>query len=75
MIPEEIQQYKQAPMVFYDNIDRLEEKISGIETSHRVNALVIQKAFTGAKTYSKFDWHSQVKAKDYICRTVTTASL
>ena len=42
-------------MVFYDNIDRLEEKISGIETSHRVNALVIQKAFTGAKTYSKFD--------------------
>ena len=39
-------------MVFYDNIDRLEEKISGTETSHRVNALVIQKAFIVAKTYS-----------------------
>ena len=48
LIPEEIQQYQQASMV-YDNIDRLEETLSGAGTTHRVNGIVIQKAFIGPK--------------------------
>ena len=31
----------------YDNIDRLEETLSGGGTTHRVNGIAIQKAFIG----------------------------
>ena len=48
LIPEEIQPYQQASIV-YDNIDRLEETLSGAGTTHRVNGIVIQKAFIGPK--------------------------
>ena len=43
-----MQPYKQASVV-YDNTDRLEETISGAGTTHRVNGIVIQKAFIGPK--------------------------
>ena len=33
----------------YDNIDRLEETLYGARTTHRVNGIVIQKAFIGPK--------------------------
>ena len=48
LIPEEIQSYQQASMV-YDNIDCLEETLSGAGTTHRVNGIVIQKPFIGPK--------------------------
>ena len=48
LIPEEIQPYQQASVV-YDNINRLEEALSGACKTHRVNEIVIQKAFTGPK--------------------------
>ena len=48
LIPEEIQPYKQASMV-YDNTDRLEETTSGAGTTYRVNGTVTQKDFTVPK--------------------------
>ena len=53
LIPEEIQPYQQASMV-YDNIDRLEETLSGAGTTHRVNGIVIQKAFIRPKFPQNF---------------------
>ena len=44
LIPEEIQPYKQASMV-YDNTDHLEETTSGAGTTYRVNGIVTQKDF------------------------------
>ena len=46
MIPDKIQPYQQVTLV-YDNIDRLEETVSGAVTTHRVNSNAIQKAFIG----------------------------
>ena len=48
LIPEEISRYCQVSLV-YDNIDRLEETLSGADTTHRVNGIAIQKAFIGPK--------------------------
>ena len=48
LIPDETQPYQQTSLV-YDNIDRLEETLSGGGTTHRVNGIVIQKAFIGPK--------------------------
>ena len=33
--------------VIYDNIDRLEETLSGAGTSHRVNGIAVQRGFIG----------------------------
>ena len=48
MVPEEIQRYQQASMV-YDNIYCLEETLSGTGITHRVNGIVIQNAFIEPK--------------------------
>ena len=48
MVPEEIQPYQQASMV-YDNIYCLEETLSGTGITHRVNGIVIQNAFIEPK--------------------------
>ena len=76
LIPEEIQPYQQASMVC-DNIDRLEETLSGAGTTHRVNGIVIQKAFIGPKLSQNLIEIPKTKTKEetYICRIVTTTSL
>ena len=48
LMPEEIQPYQQASIV-YGNFDSLGETLSGAGTTHSVNGIVIQKAFTGPK--------------------------
>ena len=48
LIPEEIYPYQQVTLV-YDNIDRLEETLSGGGTTHRVNGIAIQKPFIGPR--------------------------
>ena len=48
LIPDDIQPYQPASLV-YDNIDRLEETLSGARTTHRVNGIVVQKPFIGPK--------------------------
>ena len=48
LIPEEIQPNQQASMV-YEKFDCLEETPSGAGTTHRVNGIVIQKAFIRPK--------------------------
>ena len=46
LIPDNIQQNIPVTLV-YDNIDRLEETLSGSGTSHRVNGIIVQQAFMG----------------------------
>ena len=46
LVPEGIVFTKQASLV-YDNIDRVEETISGAGKTHRVNGIVVQKPFIG----------------------------
>ena len=58
----------------YDNTDRLEETLYGARTTHRVNGIVIQKAFIGPKLPQNLI-DIQDEAKKYICRTVTTTTL
>ena len=48
LIPDEIQPLQQISLV-YDNIDRLEETLSGGGTTHSVNGISMQKAFIGSK--------------------------
>ena len=48
LIPEGIQSSCQVSLV-YDNIDRLEETLSGGGTTHRVNGIVIQRGIIGPK--------------------------
>ena len=48
LMPEEIQPYQQASIV-YGNFDSLGETLSGAGTTHSVNGIVIQKAFIGPK--------------------------
>ena len=49
LIPDEIQPYQQASMVYDNIVDRLEEALSGTGTTYRVNVIVIKKAFIGPK--------------------------
>ena len=46
ILPDEIHIYHPTTLV-YDNIDRLEETLSGTGTSHRINGIAIQKGFIG----------------------------
>ena len=46
VLPENIYPHVQVSLV-YDNIDRLEEMLSGADTSHRVNGIVIQEKVIG----------------------------
>ena len=48
LLPDGIELYHQASLV-YDNIDRLEESLSGAGTTHRVNGIVVQKSFYGPR--------------------------
>ena len=48
VLPEKIYPHVQVSLV-YDNIDRLEETLSGADTSHRVNGIVIQKKVIGSE--------------------------
>ena len=80
LIPDEIQPYQQASMVYDNIVDRLEEALSGTGTTHRVNVIVIKKAFVGPKLpQNLIDIPEKTekvdKAEKYICRTVTAASL
>ena len=61
----------------YDNIDRLEETLYGARTTHRLNGIVIQKAFFGSKlAQNLIDIQDiDIQAEKYICRTVTTTTL
>ena len=49
LIPDEIQPYQQASMVYDNIVDRLEEALSGTGITYRVNVIVIKKAFIGPK--------------------------
>lgn len=62
LVPEEIQLYQQASM-FYDNIDRSEEILSGAGTTDRVNEIVIQKASIGPKLIQNFIDKSKSKQR------------
>ena len=46
IIPESIQIFIPTTLVF-DNIDRLEETLSGSDTTHRVNSIAVQSSFIG----------------------------
>ena len=46
-LPENIQAYINTTLA-WDNIDRLEEILSGVGTSHRVNGIAIQARHFGA---------------------------
>ena len=47
-IPDEVHPYIPISLV-YDNIDRLEETLSGTNRTHRVNRIITQKLFIGLK--------------------------
>ena len=46
VLPNEVQSLQPTSLVF-NNIDRLEETLSGASTSHRVNGITIQRGFIG----------------------------
>jgi hypothetical protein len=52
IVPSAIQRNIPATLVF-DNIDRLEETLSGSGTTHRVNGIVVQQAFIGPKPFKQ----------------------
>ena len=52
-LPEFIQQFIQASCA-WDNIDRLEETLSGGGTSHRVNGIIVQKKMFGPEPQRRF---------------------
>ena len=62
LVPEEIQLHQQASM-FYDNIDRSKETLSGAGTTDRVNEIVIQKASTRPKLTQNFIDKSKSKQR------------
>lgn len=52
-LPEFIQQFIQASCA-WENIDRLEETLSGGGTSHRVNGIIVQKKMFGPEPQRRF---------------------
>ena len=52
IVPSAIQRNIPATLVF-DNIDRLEETLSGSGTTHRVNGIVVQQAFIGPTPFKQ----------------------
>ena len=52
LLSDDIQAYQPASLV-NDNIDRLEETLSGSGTTHTVNGIVVQKPFIGPKVQRK----------------------
>ena len=66
VLPEEVQ-IGQPTTLVYDNIDRLEETLSGSGTSHRVNGITIQKGFIGPLPLKKYISIPKTKQRSIEC--------
>ena len=62
VLPDELQFGEPTTLVF-DNIDRLEETLSGSGTSHRVNGIAVQRGFIGPRVEKKRASMSKTKRR------------
>ena len=62
ILPDETQLEEETTLV-YDNIDRLEETLSGKGTSHRVNGIAVQRGFISTSGKKKEPQYQRTNAE------------